>query len=123
MITILIGISLAILFAVSNTLMYRHGFKDGTTNKDWFETVEFYAVSAVEKGDRIGDHLDILRSQAQKWLDENKDKRKHHFIETKMSGDVIELIICRRQFLLKIDSPKPPAPPRQSKPSITKFPL
>lgn len=103
MATILIGISLIILFAVSNAAAYDRGSKNSVTvNNEIIDVIVFYAVSAVEEGELINDHLNELRSQAQKWMDLNKKEKKPLYeIQTRMAGNIIELTIHHRHFLIK----------------------
>ena len=97
MTTIIIGIALILLFAVSNAVMYQQGNKDRSA----LRKLVFYAVSGVEEGELINDHLLSLRKQAQKWMDENKNDLPHCSIETKMTGSIIELVIYQRLFEIK----------------------
>lgn len=91
--TILIGISLIILFAVSNAVAFHQGSKESPA----FRKMVFYAVSAVEEGDVINNHLDDLRRQAQKFMDKHKETSPNYFIETHMSGSIIEMVISIRE--------------------------
>ena len=97
MTTIVIGISLILLFAVSNAVMYHQGNKDRSV----IRKLVFYAVSGVEEGELINDHLLSLRKQAQEWMDKNKKDLPHCSIETRMTGSIIELVIYQRLFEIK----------------------